>query len=314
MKNFSAAMLLALALAISGSAPCFAEESHEAYDDYSPYTERLEELNSTSSNYSEIPSSGLPEGERTIVKIQKISPVKTSHVEPAPQRPAYDLDYLYTSWGFGVKENKYNASILKSVNTVWPHENYPLDPILLKSLLAAESSFNPTAVSPTGAAGIAQLTPDSAKRFGLTWTTVRDPQYAIPAGVKVLAEKAQAILNPGEYHKLLGVKPESCAYAMNVANAYDTLGAPDENQAWPLILAAYNGGGGTILRAMSTAWKRGLDPRDWNNLVGDRRDPQNSPLYLACVDIYRWGAPGKYKEIADYPVRIMKYCEAAKKY
>ncbi len=308
-------MLLALTLAISGSLPGWSREAHESYDDYSPYPDRIGEINASSSTYIELPSSGLPEGEKTIVKLQKVTPVKTTKAEPIlPQRPVYDLDYLYTSWGFGVRENKYNASILKSVNTVWPHENYPLDPMLLKSLLAAESSFNPTAVSPTGAVGIAQLTPDSAKRFGLNWTTVRDPQYAIPAGVQVLAEKAQAILNPGEYHKLLGIKPESCAYALNVANAYEVLGAPDTDQAWPLILAAYNGGGGTILRAMSTAWKRGLDPRDWNNLVGDRRDPSNAPLYLACVDIYRWGAPSKYKEIADYPVRIMKYCNAAKKY
>ena len=72
------------------------------------------------------------------------------------------------------------------------------------------------------------------------------------------------------------------------------------------MLAAYNGGGGTILRAMAIASDRGLDPRQWSNLVGEMDNPHNTPLYLACQDIFKGGALGKYREVAHYPGKIIK--------
>jgi membrane-bound lytic murein transglycosylase MltF len=72
------------------------------------------------------------------------------------------------------------------------------------------------------------------------------------------------------------------------------------------MLAAYNGGGGTVLRAMAVAWDRGLDPRRWENLVGDPANPRQTPLYLACVQIYRGGAAGKYREMRHYPEKILR--------
>lgn len=214
---------------------------------------------------------------------------------------------LNTNWGYGQRENVYNAAIIRASNDVWPHKaNVPLHPMLLKSLLACESGFNPEAVSYTGAVGIAQLTPETAKRFGLNWSTSRNPNLAIPVGVKVLAEKAQVIIDPGNYHKILGLQPAQCSYATIVAQAYQELGNPSTEQYWHLMLAAYNGGGGTILRAMAIARKRDLDPREWKNLVGDRNNPTDSPLYLACTEIFRGGAMNKYKELSEYPVKIIK--------
>lgn len=235
------------------------------------------------------------------VEESDVAPVPVQVLDPLPSTPAE----LNTSWGYGPRENKFNATILKAAS-IWPHQSVVLHPLLLKSLIAAESAFDPLAVSYTGAAGLAQLTPETARRFGLNWTTSRDPQYAVPAGVKVLAEKARAILDPANYYRLLGQKPENCQYAFQVAQAYEQYGTPNADQAWHLILGAYNGGGGTILRAMAIAYQRGLDPREWSNLVGNKAAPQNTPLYLACRDIFGRGAGNKYKELSHYPLKIMK--------
>jgi hypothetical protein len=43
----------------------------------------------------------------------------------------------------------------------------PVDPVLLLSLLYNESRFSPTALSPSGALGIAQFMPDTAPEYGL---------------------------------------------------------------------------------------------------------------------------------------------------
>lgn len=47
-------------------------------------------------------------------------------------------------------------------------QDFSLEPALLKAIMAAESGFNPTAVSPKGAVGLMQLMPATAERYGLT--------------------------------------------------------------------------------------------------------------------------------------------------
>ncbi len=213
---------------------------------------------------------------------------------------------MRTAWGFGTRENQYNETILHAVQSAWPHSGLTLPPTLFKSVIATESAFNPQAISATGARGLVQLTPDTARRFGLNLQAAHDPRQAVPAGVKVLAEKARAIVEPARYHELLGRRAEDCPYATRVAEAYQTLGPPSPDECWPLVLAAYNGGGGTVLRAMAVAWERGLDPRRWENLVGNPAQPKDTPLYLACVEIYRHGAAGKYREMRHYPEKVMR--------
>lgn len=46
-------------------------------------------------------------------------------------------------------------------------KEFSIDPALLKAVMAAESGFNPVAVSPKGAVGLMQLMPATAERYGL---------------------------------------------------------------------------------------------------------------------------------------------------
>lgn len=86
---------------------------------------------------------------------------------------------------------------------------------LLLGLLAQESGFNPNAVSGSGAQGIAQFMPTTAKDYGID---PRDPNQAIPAAVKYLDraykqfgnwDSALAAYNagPGAVKKYGGVPP-----------------------------------------------------------------------------------------------------------
>ncbi|MFP4273057.1 MAG: lytic transglycosylase domain-containing protein [Halothiobacillaceae bacterium] len=60
-----------------------------------------------------------------------------------------------------------------------------VDPALVRAVIHAESAFDPRAVSPKGAAGLMQLMPATADRFGVA--DVFDPQENIRGGVTYLA-------------------------------------------------------------------------------------------------------------------------------
>ncbi len=214
---------------------------------------------------------------------------------------------LETNWGYGPAETAYNALNLKAIEEIWKDHDNPLDPILFKALIAVESSFKTGAYSRTGCAGLVQLAPDTAKRFGLSLAPVDErliPEKAIPAGVKVLAEKHRVVLEPENYYGILLGKPDQkLSYGMTVSRHYQEVGTPKGYDLLHLGLAAYNGGGGTIMRAMAKAVEMGKNPLDWNALVGT--GPADSPLYAACEMIYKAGAPGKWKEIANYPKKIL---------
>jgi soluble lytic murein transglycosylase-like protein len=59
---------------------------------------------------------------------------------------------------------------------------HQLDPSLIRSIIAAESGFNPKAVSPKGARGLMQLMPATAERLGVTNSF--DPEQNIRGGVQ----------------------------------------------------------------------------------------------------------------------------------
>jgi soluble lytic murein transglycosylase-like protein len=93
------------------------------------------------------------------------------------------------------------AAIVKTAS-----QTYGVDASLVHAVISAESNYNPNAVSRTGAQGIMQLMPDTAKRYGVQ--NSMDPSQNIHAGTKYLrdllamfkgkVELALAAYNAGE--------------------------------------------------------------------------------------------------------------------
>jgi hypothetical protein len=61
-----------------------------------------------------------------------------------------------------------------------------MNPELVRAMVRCESAFNPWATSPRGAAGLMQLMPATAERFGITSDDRWDPAHNLDAGVAYL--------------------------------------------------------------------------------------------------------------------------------
>lgn len=79
---------------------------------------------------------------------------------------------------------------------------------LLKAVMAAESGFNPDAVSPKGAIGLMQIMPSTAERYGLLGDRkksaeqkLQDPKTNIRLGARYLADLFK--LFPGQQHLVI---------------------------------------------------------------------------------------------------------------
>jgi soluble lytic murein transglycosylase-like protein len=108
-----------------------------------------------------------------------------------------------------------------------------IDPDLIRSVIHAESGFNPNAVSPKGAQGLMQLMPKTASKLGVT--NALDPNSNVDGGTRYLRElldrynfdlvKALAAYNAGpqrveQYH---GVPPysETRAYVAHIVRDFN---------------------------------------------------------------------------------------------
>jgi hypothetical protein len=102
-----------------------------------------------------------------------------------------------------------------------------LSPALLAALLRSESGFDPRAVSPAGAQGIAQFMPATAAGMGLR--DPFDPAAAIPAAARLLAGHVRALgsvplalaaynAGPGAVQRYGGIPPypETQAYVARI--------------------------------------------------------------------------------------------------
>ncbi len=108
---------------------------------------------------------------------------------------------------------------------------------LLASLICQESEFRPDVVSTSGAYGLMQIMPVTARNFGIDITS--SPENNMKAGI---------------------------LYINWLYSIFDTR-IIDEHERLSFILASYNAGPGHVLDAMRLAEKNGMDPQKWDGNV-----------------------------------------------
>ena len=120
---------------------------------------------------------------------------------------------------------------------------YAVDPALIEAVVQAESSYNPYAVSPAGAAGLMQLMPATAEGLGVK--DVFDPEQNIDGGVRYLL--GQIIRYDGNI--LMALAAYNCGPNGLSIRGITDLCAPDQWELLPDETRAYLDNIAAILEA-----------------------------------------------------------------
>lgn len=135
--------------------------------------------------FSPIPYSGSLKATRAMVVVP----------DPVPSKPFKRLfARLIKESG---KTDRYDDALLSEAR------KRGLDPRLLKAIIAAESEFNPKALSPKGAMGLMQVMPATAESMGVPRGLIKDPWQNIRAGAAYIA-KLYAVI--AARHNMKGVR------------------------------------------------------------------------------------------------------------
>lgn len=108
-------------------------------------------------------------------------------------RPGYRLVKVYSESGgwrepTTEREARVKQTPLSDYDELVDHAAHAanLDPLLIKSVMHAESAFDPDALSHKGASGLMQLMPDTARRYGVL--RIFDPRENIMGGARYLRD------------------------------------------------------------------------------------------------------------------------------
>lgn len=168
-------------------------------------------------------------------------------VQSTPQTLALTGATTSSKGCLGYDEAKLKERAAPYHDTIMVYANrYGVDHNLIKSVIAVESCYNVSALSPKNAQGLMQLIPATAERFGIT--NAGDSAQSIRGGARYLAwliarfngdvSKALAGYNAGEgaVDRYGGIPPyrETQNYVVNVLGLYQRL----SNKATPVVMAS----------------------------------------------------------------------------
>lgn len=145
-------------------------------------------------------------------------PKPTPNPSPDAERKSWQKKLSQREWPKGAKE------LVPSLKPIFAKERVPPELIWVAEV---ESGFNPKARSPVGAAGLFQLMPATAGRFGLRTSWLRDQRYQPEPSARAAAQYLKQL------HKEFG--------------------------DWRLALAAYNAGEGTVQKLLDRHKARSFD-------------------------------------------------------
>ena len=154
-------------------------------------------------------------------------------------------------------------------------KRFELDPRLVFAVIHTESYFNPRAISHVPAYGLMQIVPKTA---GVdAWDYLHSEQRLL---------KPDYLYDP-EHNLEIG-----CAY-LHLLRERHLRGAPSDQVAYPFMIAAYNGGIGTVCKAITGA-----------NRLPELQDSLKVIDYASALDRLKRGLP--YKETRDYVTHVLE--------